>query len=882
MKKILTIDDQQDNLTTIEAVIKSHLPGCEVITALSGPEGIKLAIQEQPDTIILDIIMPGMDGYEVCEKLKEDELTRHIPVIMLTAIKTDSESRVKGLNTGADAFLSKPIDPVEFSAQINVMLRIKEAEDKLREEKKDMESVILDRTKELRGINEDLKLEILERRRAEDALGKSEIKLKMLVYNIPGMVYRGFPDWSSEIISGSQELCGYSAEELISNETNWLSIIHPDDKEWVVSEGSELTKGQKNIIQTYRIITKKGDIHWVEDHKISIFSGGGNFLGIDGILFDITERKLAEERLKISEERFRQIVENSHEWIWEVDLNGLYTFASHAVDDMLGYKPEELIGKKHFYDLFPPEDREEYKNAAFEVFRQRQSFREFINRNVNKSGEIVWLSTSGVPMLDDDGNLSGYRGADINITERKLAEEKLKEQAVFVQQNPAPVFSVNDDGVIIAVNRAAHEISEELKTGKSVYSVLKNLTQSSFNILVDNEQIQIEETIGSKTYLFTIKKDSATQAIYFFGSNISQRKIAEQDLKIALKKATETDRLKSAFLATMSHELRTPLNAIIGFSDIIDDELSIEDIISYNNNINSSGNHLLSLVEDIFDITLIESGEVKIIKEDFQLQALLNDVQEIVKIEQQKTNKGNITLSPVTLPDSENLFISTDPSRLRQILINLLKNAMKFTHEGHINYGYSFETDCGKPMIRFYVEDTGIGIPEDKQELIFDIFRQVEDSYTRSYGGTGLGLSISKKLTGLLGGKIWLESEEGVGSTFYFTIPFDSHEDISKPVIREMETKISIKDKTILIVEDDESSFEFLQVVLERLEIDILWAKNGEEAIKFCIENDGIELVLMDINMPVMNGYDATREIKKFRPDLPIIAQTAYAIAGDR
>jgi len=185
-------------------------------------------------------------------------------------------------------------------------------------------------------------------------------------------------------------------------------------------------------------------------------------------------------------------------------------------------------------------------------------------------------------------------------------------------------------------------------------------------------------------------------------------------------------------------------------------------------------------------------------------------------------------------------------------------------------------------MIRFYVEDTGIGIPEEKQELIFDIFRQVEDSYTRSYGGTGLGLSISKKLTGLLGGKIWLKSEEGVGSTFYFTIPMEKIEDIDKPVNRETDSKISLHGKTILIVEDDESSFEFLQVVLENSGINIIWAEDGEVSVKLCKENSNIDLVLMDINIPVMNGYDATREIKKFRPDLPIIAQTAYAIAGDR
>ncbi|MCD4679884.1 MAG: response regulator, partial [Bacteroidales bacterium] len=274
----------------------------------------------------------------------------------------------------------------------------------------------------------------------------------------------------------------------------------------------------------------------------------------------------------------------------------------------------------------------------------------------------------------------------------------------------------------------------------------------------------------------------------------------------------------------------------------------------------------------------------------------LNDVYEVIKIEQRNENKENLDLILKIPPEKSDLIIKTDPSKLNQILTNLLKNALKFTNKGHVRYGYSIET-ASKPdsteqgrssELKFFIEDTGIGIPEDKQKIIFDIFRQVEDTHTRNYGGTGIGLSISKKLTKLLGGKIWLESEKGKGTTFYFTIPFEAHEiadktnDIETDKEAETEKKNKLKKKLVLIVEDVEASFEYLKVVLEKSGINTLWAKNGKTAIKYCNENHDIDLVLMDVNMPFMNGYEATKKIKKFLPDLPIIAQTAYAIAGDR
>lgn len=480
----------------------------------------------------------------------------------------------------------------------------------------------------------------------------------------------------------------------------------------------------------------------------------------------------------------------------------------------------------------------------------------------------VWLENSPVctKIVDLDFNLQYMSASGIK-------ELKIEDITEFYGR-PYPLYFYPDSFRIPMRNN----LEKVKKTGEILEFEGSIIDISGNELWYHSTLVPVNDQQGNLDYIMVVSAE------------ITKRKQAEEKLLIAHDKATESDRLKSAFLATMSHELRTPLNSIIGFSELINVDSSVEEMISFARTINSSGGHLLSIVEDLFDITLIESGEININKSDFNLVSALKDIEAIMKAEQQVLQKEDISLNLIFPPKSNDLIIATDLPKLKQILINLLKNALKFTHEGLIKFGYIIETYKDKPMLKFFVEDTGIGIPENKQELIFDVFRQLDDTHTRVYGGTGIGLSISKKLTEFLGGKIWLESEEGKGSTFYFTIPYTKLKSSDKP--DEIEISVIAKsiplenntpmEKTILIVEDDEASFEFLKILLENKGVTTYWAKDGKESIKYCKENPDIDLVLMDINMMNMNGYTATKKIKKFRPDLPIIAQTAYAIAGDR
>jgi PAS domain S-box-containing protein len=350
-----------------------------------------------------------------------------------------------------------------------------------------------------------------------------------------------------------------------------------------------------------------------------------------------------------------------------------------------------------------------------------------------------------------------------------------------------------------------------------------------------------------------------------------------EEYQIARQKAEESDRLKSAFLANMSHEIRTPMNGIIGFSELMaDPDLDAGTRGEYAKIVIDSGNQLLGIVNDILDISRIEAGLVLLVKEKVSVNEMINAL--FAFFEPQALDK-KIQLKAVKSLSDEESELVTDKLRLRQILTNLLNNALKFTEKGEIEFGYR----KSEGYLQFYVMDTGIGIPGELHEKIFEPFHQAELEISYHYGGTGLGLSISRKLAELLGGKIWLESEKGKGSVFNFTIPCYSDFENARPESAEQAVKDqSASDMQVLVAEDDDTNYLYLEKALTKENIKPIRAINGQQAVEICRGNPDIHLVLMDLKMPLMNGYDAARKIKACRPSLPVIAQTAYAMNEDR
>ncbi len=365
--------------------------------------------------------------------------------------------------------------------------------------------------------------------------------------------------------------------------------------------------------------------------------------------------------------------------------------------------------------------------------------------------------------------------------------------------------------------------------------------------------------------------------------DITERKQFVDDLKNAKNKAEESDKLKSSFLANMSHEIRTPMNAILGFTELLSrNTLTTDTKNQYIEIIRNSGIHLLDIINDIIDISKIDAKQMDIVETVFDINTLLFEIYQFFQaLILEKDNKQIPLILNIDNPDIENLIFS-DKTRLRQILINLIGNAIKFTEKGSIALAYEIKNS---DTILFSIKDTGIGMSDEELKYVFNRFRQGDETYNRVFGGTGLGLSISKEFVELLGGKIWAESVKGKGSTFYFTIPlkrvFENQQATisEKPEINKLK---KLKGKTILIVEDEEYSLLILEELLKPIGVSIITATDGLQAIQSCIDNPEIDLVLMDIQLPKLDGLEASRRIKKIKPNLPIIAQTANALHEDK
>jgi PAS domain S-box-containing protein len=456
---------------------------------------------------------------------------------------------------------------------------------------------------------------------------------------------------------------------------------------------------------------------------------------------------------------------------------------------------------------------------------------------------------------------------------------------------------------LIGLTFPADVLPSLAETSGTVITLKDDLMEGSIGTIVPDKLLRIRKLLNvHKTYNIVLARDNKRlgnitiltlnksiikfkHIIETFVHQVSvalHRSQLEYELIKAKDKAEESDKLKTAFLANMSHEIRTPMNGILGFAEMLNDNtLSRANRKKYLNIINSNGKVLINLIDDIIDFAKIESDQVNIIQDDFSLNNLLDQVQSTFLSRSMRRGKSKVKILTMKSFPDERSFIRTDPTRLRQVLTNLVGNAIKFTHNGFIEFGYNLEDSR---TLKFFVKDTGIGIPSDKLQIIFERFMQADSSPSRKYGGSGLGLAISRGLVELLGGIMWAESVVDSGSTFFFTIPFTSANKKTENRIENKHTKTHYNwdGKLFLVAEDDKFSFKFLEGFLKQTKAEVLRACDGREAVEICRNTPAIDLVLMDIQMPEMNGLTATKEIKKFNPGIPIIAQTANAINEER
>jgi len=480
--------------------------------------------------------------------------------------------------------------------------------------------------------------------------------------------------------------------------------------------------------------------------------------------------------------------------------------------------------------------------------------------------------------------------------QKKTSELRITQYSVDLAADA--IMWMKSDGRFFYVNDSACSLLNYKKSeleNMSIFDIVPEFTEDLWleywNQLKKNKtyiiQLYYRSKLGSDIPVetaFNFREFEGSEYNFTFSRNITERKLSEEKLKNAKDRAERSDRLKSSFLANMSHEIRTPMNAITGFTDLlIDQSVSQKDKEEIASLIKLSSNDLLTLINDIIDISKIEADELSINKSLYLVNEILND---IYKLYSQDINLKHKKLDLVfsIIPDSNRIAIYTDYARFRQILINLLNNAIKFTDKGEISFGYSLITLGNRKLIKFFVKDSGIGIAQENLEYIFDQYTMFNDDRTKKYKGTGLGLSISKKLVQILGGEIHVESKEGVGSMFYFTLPYQEINNSDVQLLKTSKSKqiYDWSQKTLLIVEDTPSNYYLIETFLKPSKAILYWAKNGKEAIDLFKSIPKIDLVLMDIQLPGINGYEATKIIKAINKTTPIIAQTAYALSEEK
>jgi PAS domain S-box-containing protein len=648
------------------------------------------------------------------------------------------------------------------------------------------------------------------------------------------------------------------------------------------------------------------------------------------------DRKNLEDLQKIiieNEMRLKLAFNAVNDGIWDWNLQTNEFYFSDRFFTMLGYEPFEFPNTLETLQfLIHTEDTQKVMDQLLQVSKGVLSefTAEFKMRT--RGNNYIWVLSRGkVVETDAKGNPSRMMGTHMAISELKEIELMLKNNDNSLKKQNDDLALMNkqlsdSNQNITKINKKLNEkqallnsifksvpaligliakreivfVNEyaALMTGYNIEELIGQSTSFLYPSIEEynrvEEMLYYENSIGNSNSVTTVWKmkngtlidvyitaspiaSSKNENTYSFSAlDITNQRLYEEELVHAKDQAEKAERLKIVFLSNISHELRTPMNGIIGFTELLQSQTNTNKRDQYLKVISNSAKQLLRIVTDIVDISKIETSEVDIFETEVSLNKLFQEFHETYSSHLIHRNKPNIELQFENCFPEQAYIINTDETKIRQILNNLLGNAAKFTETGTIQFGCCIKND----FIEFYVKDTGIGVPPEEFELIFECFRQTDHPTRKLYGGTGLGLAISKGFLMKLGGRIWVESEQNIGSTFFFTIPY-------KPIPQEMDANSDAEIKIwsnyeILVVEDEIMCFELVVEMLSDTGLNITHASTGLEALKICRKNNNLKLVLMDMRLPEIDGYEATKRIKEFKPNLPIIAQTAHALLEDR
>jgi PAS domain S-box-containing protein len=777
---ILVVDDNPANLRLLVEILSQQ--GYKVRPALNGQLALISVEASAPDLILLDIMMPEIDGYEVCSRLKASSQTKDIPVIFISALN-EAIDKVKAFAIGGVDYISNPFQTEEVLARVENQLSVRRLSRQLAEENARLQQEILEK-----------QIALSDRNQAELGLRLMTERLQHLLSSSPAVIYSCQPggNYRTTFISENvKTILGYKAREFLEDGDFWSTHIHSDDVNRIYADISKIfITGWHS--HEYRFLHADGTYHWLFE-QLRLVKDAANYpIEIVGYTVDITERKQVESALRESEERFRIVADTAPVMIWMSGKDTLLNFLNRAWLDFTGRTMEQELGNGWLQKVHQ-DDLRHCLSTYMLSFGDRKRF-SMEYRFLRADGEYRWVCNTGIPRFTPLGDFDGYIGSCVDITEHKLAETTLRK---------------------------------------------------------------------------------------------------------ALETAELANKSKTQFLASMSHELRTPLNVILGFTQVMcrKNDLSSEHQ-EYLSLIMRSGEHLLELIDDILEMSKIEAGRITLNKSSFDLHRLLHNLQEMFQMKAATQNLQLIFERAEDVPQ----YVQTDEGKLRQVLINLLSNAIKFTEAGSVTLSVTLGSSDKKLLtgeenpqsptpnpqsLIFKITDTGLGIAAEEINSIFEAFTQGSTGY-KSQSGTGLGLPISRKFVQLMGGNISVSSALGQGAMFTFDIPIElaqkTHIQLSQPIGYVVGLSPTNQKKYRILVVDDEWSQRLLLVrLLTSVGFSICEAENGEQAISLWSSWEP-DLILMDMQMPIMNGLEATQQIKSHLKGQAtvIIALTGYAFESNR
>ncbi len=726
----------------------------------------------------------------------------------------------------------------------------------------------------------------------EQQKGEEQLrKLSLAVEQSPVSIVIADLDGTIEYTNPKASLTtGYTFEELVGKNPRVLKSGETPDTEYQ-KLWEDITSGKEwhGVFHNKR---KNGELYWESSTISPIIDNVGKITHFLAIKADITEQKLAEQEIL----KFRTIADQANYGSAITSLDGQLLYINAAFAGMHGYEPNELLdsGLTIFHN-------EEQLPKVLELLNQLKTIGSFSAQEVGhmrKDGS-VFPTLMNASLIFDQNNIPQFLSATaVDITELKEQQEALRRSAE----------ELNNAQELARLGSWEHNlITGELVGSRNYYRMLGlmpdcagiNLYDHFLSIVLPDDHalidfLQNHSYIGNEMQVVDIRVQLPGEGIKWLQNNvqpvfkngrlvalrgvnidITEKKKILEDLIKAKEQAEESDKLKTSFLNNISHEIRTPFNGILGFLSMLQyDDLSPDERDEYITFINQSADRLMNTINDIVDLSQIQAGLMKPTNSVVNIQNIVNEL--VIRFKPEAELKGLDFIVKSELTDSLENF-STDGYKLNTILFHLIGNAIKFTKSGSVDI--TIHGDDRK--LEFRVRDSGIGISKDKQEIIFNLFMQADHSNTRKFEGSGLGLTISKAYVEMLNGNLWLESEEGKGSSFYFIIPNSNQPSGNITHLTKDLPDIQHKNLKILIAEDDEGSAIFISMIIKSLSREIIKVRSGAEAVIACRDNPDLDLILMDIRMPIMDGYEATRQIRKFNPNVVIIAQTAFALTGD-